>query len=729
MHLEGTEPSTLTVSVDFSGQHTISWNVDVREVVMARSRVPMTPAGRSALPIEVSSGRAWRAAQELCNAAADEQHGPLAALGPRPPAKVATERWRVAAAARAAAIREAKRWRSQTANASGDHADGKSIDSLDLEDEREDVCLPAGSCNLYKFPTATSKDYPNGSHPSAGGLRILHQIVMKIALDESAFAHPDEVGAYPIHALIVCNSPESLVLGMEIYHKVPAMLPLLHVNSRAGVPIFVGESSLHILAVNRHEDELVTLIDQIHRMLPPEEARKHLNSQAVGLFFRDTPMFNYGGSPMSYAVVFEMPDAVRALLATGMVSLNSREDACKLSGFLPIHACIANSLPNMYDLLTRELPPELRSSETLVTLNGSRMDLHLYDLSCMQLAARLGDHRMLRHMLRKQCQILWIWGPVTSFALDLNGIDSAGEGGGDIMELITRNGASEKTTSMLLDSFMNGFIHQLFVEKWYLFGRRLHLFKRGCELLLLFLSLALSFQLKVTPQIDDGTKAIAVATLFVIAFILEEEVRIGYLFAKNEQGTDEANRLSLPTLLSLTLQHMRCHNTHIMVIGHFFLIIACLLVLRGRFPSPDDFDVSTIYVADYGGHAGNATFRRMLKATGSSSGVSSNSDSGSDFELVDEGEWNLLWFALAFGEFFLFWHFASVAFTPLSKVHLLLLSIGEIFAGDVSVFIVVYAWMVITFFSVCSTTCCHLSSFTQPSHVIASLAHYGTHLP
>jgi hypothetical protein len=97
-----------------------------------------------------------------------------------------------------------------------------------------------------------------------------------------------------------------------------------------------------------------------------------------------------------------MPDAVRALLATGLVTLNSREHACRLSGFMPIHAVIANSLPDMYDLLTRELPPELRAVEESRTRKGKRLDLQLYNLSCLQLAAQLGDHRMLRHMLKKQ---------------------------------------------------------------------------------------------------------------------------------------------------------------------------------------------------------------------------------------------------------------------------------------------------------------------------------------
>jgi hypothetical protein len=67
----------------------------------------------------------------------------------------------------------------------------------------------------------------------------------------------------------------------------------------------------------------------------------------------------------------------------------------------------------------------------------------------------------VRHILYKQCDIEWVWGPVTSFLLDLNGIDSSGAGGGDIMELIVRVQASRRTQTMLLDSFMNGFIWQV----------------------------------------------------------------------------------------------------------------------------------------------------------------------------------------------------------------------------------------------------------------------------
>ena len=44
-------------------------------------------------------------------------------------------------------------------------------------------------------------------------------------------------------------------------------------------------------------------------------------------------------------------------------------------------------------------------------------------LSPLSLAVRLGDHSMTKHILRKQCTILWVWGPVTQYSIDLSGID------------------------------------------------------------------------------------------------------------------------------------------------------------------------------------------------------------------------------------------------------------------------------------------------------------------
>ena len=55
-----------------------------------------------------------------------------------------------------------------------------------------------------------------------------------------------------------------------------------------------------------------------------------------------------------------MPEAVKALLKTGFTSLNRREDGCRMTGMLPLHVAIANSLDSTYDFLTTTLPRSWR---------------------------------------------------------------------------------------------------------------------------------------------------------------------------------------------------------------------------------------------------------------------------------------------------------------------------------------------------------------------------------
>ena len=95
-----------------------------------------------------------------------------------------------------------------------------------------------------------------------------------------------------------------------------------------------------------------------------------------------------------------------------------------------------------------------------------------------ELTAHLGDHKTFKHILRKQCEVLWIWGPVTQFSINLKGVDSAGSGGGDVMELIGRLGARRETTELLLDSFMQGFVHELFLSKWRRFAGSIYYVRR-----------------------------------------------------------------------------------------------------------------------------------------------------------------------------------------------------------------------------------------------------------
>ena len=89
----------------------------------------------------------------------------------------------------------------------------------------------------------------------------------------------------------------------------------------------------------------------------------------------------------------------------------------------------------------------------------------------VQLATYLGDHRMFQHIMRKRSAVLWVWGPVTMYQVSLAGIDSVSDGDNDVMNLVARADALDKTKAMLGDNFMLGFLHERFEDKWERFGR------------------------------------------------------------------------------------------------------------------------------------------------------------------------------------------------------------------------------------------------------------------
>lgn len=112
------------------------------------------------------------------------------------------------------------------------------------------------------------------------------------------------------------------------------------------------------------------------------------------------------------------------------MSLNDRSDACKITGYLPIHAVTANSLETTYEFITKDLPEQYQADVAQRSSIGKMPQINVHGLLPLQLAAKLGDHDFVKFMLRKQCAVLWIWGPVTMHSINLAGIDSAGEGNG-----------------------------------------------------------------------------------------------------------------------------------------------------------------------------------------------------------------------------------------------------------------------------------------------------------
>ena len=225
----------------------------------------------------------------------------------------------------------------------------------------ETVVLPRGSCNLYTYPTiicyGTTTGVPTGKHVARGGeLHLLNQLVLSMVRDTNGkelMEVPDEVGAFPIHALMVANTRESLDLSWKLFQARPSLLMQLHVKHRAGFPLFAGESNLHVAAVNNQEELLCLMLELAGTHLSRDELEMLLRSQSHGVFFDEMPARFYGGTALAYACCFELRSAVVRMLETGLVSLNDRRDACVVTGYLPLHAVTANGLKAMYEWLTK----------------------------------------------------------------------------------------------------------------------------------------------------------------------------------------------------------------------------------------------------------------------------------------------------------------------------------------------------------------------------------------
>lgn len=145
--------------------------------------------------------------------------------------------------------------------------------------------LEPGSCNLYTFPKVKSQDSDAAEEPSHDAIGVLHAALLWLG-KEGHLLLPDGVGAYPIHSLLVCNTPAALSLSMRMFEAAPTMLTLCHEAPH----VYQGETSLHILAVNRHEDLLVRLVELAQEKLGDADLSRLLSTQAVGAFFHEPPM-------------------------------------------------------------------------------------------------------------------------------------------------------------------------------------------------------------------------------------------------------------------------------------------------------------------------------------------------------------------------------------------------------------------------------------------------------
>ena len=404
--------------------------------------------------------------------------------------------------------------------------------------------LPAGECNLYAFPRCNLGKRV-GVVPDDMQLVLLFRLLKLSALpSKRLFFRRDSSGACPIHALLIANNPEALSLCLQVYAQVPSLLMQTH-----GPGFFAGESGLHVLAANRREAELCEALDLAEELLTTPQLSELLCVKCVGDFFRSPPSLFYGATILGYAASFNLKEATGKILSNQRIAreidlLNDPSLACKITGFLPLHAAVANGVRDMVDFLVgREgqpaldgitpLPEERRAERNTKTPLAEKLEWG--GLSSLQLAAKLGDQAMCKHLLRERLTMNWKWGPLTSLSLSLNEIESAYEKDSGLMELVAHFDARPATQSMLLDEFLQGFLHKLFVQKWHRFGKHIFYTLRAVDLAFLVLLLVLAFRLKGEPM--QRSIPLAIATLALGALSMLLELWVLWLWWSNEFGS------------------------------------------------------------------------------------------------------------------------------------------------------------------------------------------------
>ena len=366
------------------------------------------------------------------------------------------------------------------------------IDRMILEWDTIPGVLEAGQCELLKYPQVQSLDASGGEMAAADqtGLEMMiEQLVAHPQHGQTVEELRDVSGAGVIHCLVLANSLDSLDLAMRLFHKRPTLLKCTHTGGRGELGgVFDGEGSLHILAVNKREEQFVELVKLARREFSDADFEELLLQRCTGSFF-NTNVPELGATPLAYAAAYSLSGVFEALFVThdgmltptgcegGMLSpeqrnllLNGeaprqiagqddrpgRKPALDAShrgerhGYYPLHAAVACGTKAIYDMLVGKC-------DALSLDRDNCPKTAVGQLTPLQLAAKLGRKQMFKHILRKRSEEVWIWGDEAEYRIPVDEIDSAGSRGqATVMELLVHPDSEKAAQEFLLDDFMNG---------------------------------------------------------------------------------------------------------------------------------------------------------------------------------------------------------------------------------------------------------------------------------
>ena len=152
-----------------------------------------------------------------------------------------------------------------------------------------------------------------------------------------------------VHSIVIANTDEAIGLALRMFSLHPELMVHAHKPGSG----FDGENVLHILAVNYRHQTLCDVLRLAAAKLDNSLLRVLAESQANGSFFSGIPMLYYGGSPLAFAACFDAREALWLMVSHPRLScffdLNS--NACRRTGFLPLHAVVVSGTPEGYDHL------------------------------------------------------------------------------------------------------------------------------------------------------------------------------------------------------------------------------------------------------------------------------------------------------------------------------------------------------------------------------------------
>ena len=219
------------------------------------------------------------------------------------------------------------------------------------------------------------------------------------------------VGENILHICVLFHTPETLRMARYLVRKFGAPLVNAPYQQRRRVTdqpgLYEGETALHIAIVHR-DAELV-------EFLLKHGAR--LDVHAVGGFFAPGRVY-FGETPLAFAASTGATELIDILLRHAFERGGKKLRADVLNdadalGNTAAHMAVVNNRLDCYDYLV----DKCGLSESVENNAG---------LTPFLLAARDGNAHAFNRVLRRKFGEVWRFGPVTSYNLNLTGIDTVG---------------------------------------------------------------------------------------------------------------------------------------------------------------------------------------------------------------------------------------------------------------------------------------------------------------